>query len=254
MQEQRTTTKSSAWKRLNSIQPFHANPLAMKTELLLLLVTAIVSTCPAAEPNPPRTELINSHPITPVTSQTFSSLDRPAAGQPMVPPAAINLDDKAIPQVFTVYQNISRRTLVPPARVPDRTITVRVEHALTPQQALQLLDTVLSQHGIVMIPQGTNVIKAVPVSAALTEAVPICELTPEELPESNSYTLYIVRVKHRVPRDLAIVLQPLAKMPNSIVASNKEGTIMLRDYAVNVRRMLQVIERLDKNPNGKDEQ
>ena len=104
-----------------------------------------------------------------------------------------------------------------------------------------------------MIPQGTDVVKAVPVSAALTEAVPICELTPEQLPESNSYTLYIVHIKHRLPRELAVALQPLAKMPNSIVASDKESTIMLRDYAVNVRRMLQMIARMDKNPNGKDE-
>src|SRR5687767_4246275 len=225
----------------------------MKIAPLPLLVTAVVLNGLAADPNPPRSKLTNGHTSTPVTRQTFTSLDKPAAGQPMVPPEAINLDDKAIPQIFTVYQNISRRTLVPPARVPDRTITVRVEDPLTPQQALQLLDTVLSQHGIVMIPQGTSVVKAVPVSAALTEAVPICELTPEELPESDSYTLYIVPIKHRLPRDLAVALQPLAKMPNSIVASDKEWTIMLRDYAVNVRRMLQVIERMDKNPNAKDE-
>ena len=35
------------------------------------------------------------------------------------------------------------------------------------------------------------------------------------------------------------------------MSSEKEGMIMLRDYAVNIRRMLQVIERLDKEPDPK---
>jgi type II secretory pathway component GspD/PulD (secretin) len=225
----------------------------MNSALLSVFITALGFDCLAPDSNPPRPKMTNSQTPASAIRQTFSSLDKPSIGQPMLPPEAINFDDKAIPQVFAVYQSISRRTLVPPAMVPDRTITLRVEHALTAQKALQLLDTALSQHGIVMIPQGTDVVKAVPVSAAPAEAVPICELTPEELPESNSYTLYVVPVKHRLPRDLAIALQPLAKMPNSIVANDKEWTIMLRDYAVNVRRMLQVIERMDKNPNRKDE-
>jgi type II secretory pathway component GspD/PulD (secretin) len=116
---------------------------------------------------------------------------------------------------------------------------------MTPQKALQLLDTVLAQHAIVMIPQGTDIVKAVPYANATTEAVPVCELTPDELPESNSYTHYIVHLKHRSPRELAQVVQPLAKFPNSIMSSEKDGMMMLRDYSVNVRRMLQVIERLD---------
>jgi type II secretory pathway component GspD/PulD (secretin) len=161
------------------------------------------------------------------------------------------LENAAIEEVFKLYQNLSRRTVVRPATNPATTITLRNDHALTPQKALQLLDTALSQHEIVMIPQGTDIVKAVPYRNAPNEAVPVCELTPEELPESNSYTHYILRLKSRSPRELAPILQPLAKFPNSIMSSEKERMLMLRDYAVNIRRMLQVVERLDNTPDAK---
>lgn len=178
-------------------------------------------------------------------TQTFSSLDKPT-GQPILPASAINLQDADLPQVFKLYQAISHRTVVRPATNPVAKVTLQTERSMTPQKALQLLDTVLAQHAIVMIPQGTDVVKAVPYSSAITEAVPVCELAPDELPESNSYTHYIVHLKHRSPREVAQILQPLAKFPNSIMGSDKDGLIMLRDYAANVRRMLQVLERLDK--------
>jgi hypothetical protein len=110
-----------------------------------------------------------------------------------------------------------------------------------------MLDTALALNGIVMIPQGSDMVKAVPANMAYLEAVPVCQLAPEELPESSSYTHYIVHIKNRRPRDLAMVLQPLSKLPNSIVTIDDAQTVMLRDYAVNVRRMLQVIEDLEAN-------
>jgi type II secretory pathway component GspD/PulD (secretin) len=182
-------------------------------------------------------------------TQTYSSLDKPSAkNQVTMPAGAIKLEDADLEQVFKLYQTISRRTVVRPAIVPNGKITLHNEMPITVPKALQLLDTALAQHAIIMIPQGIDTVKAVPISSAPNEAVPICELAAEELPESNSYTHYIVHLKSRSPRELAQILQPLAKFPNSIMSNERDGMIMLRDYSVNIRRMLQVIERLDKNP------
>lgn len=181
-------------------------------------------------------------------SITFSSLDKPSPNnQQTLPPDAINLDNADTEAVLKIYQSISGRTVVRAATLPSSKITLRTEKPVNVLKALQLLDTALAQHGIVMIPQGTDIVKAVPPAAAGTEAAPICRLKPEELPESSSYTHFIVRLKHHKPRDLAQALQPLAKLPNSILGIDSEQTLMLRDYAVNVRRMLQVIEELEGN-------
>lgn len=179
---------------------------------------------------------------------TFSSLDKLSAkNRKVLPTGAINLDNADTDLVFKLYQSISGRTVVRSATLPTYKITLRTEQPVTVQKALQMLDTALAQNGIVMIPQGSDMVKAVTPSAAGTEAVPICQLAPEELPESSSYTHYVVHLKNRRPRDLAQALQPFAKLPTSIIAIDADQTMILRDYAVNVRRMLQVIEDLEAN-------
>ena len=41
------------------------------------------------------------------------------------------------------------------------------------------------------------------------------------------------------------MLQPFAKLPNSIVAIKSNRLLILRDYSANIRRMLQVLEEVD---------
>jgi type II secretory pathway component GspD/PulD (secretin) len=181
-------------------------------------------------------------------STTFSSLDKPSANnQKPLASGAINLENADTEAVFKIYQSISGRTVVRSATLPSSKITLQTEKPVTIQKALQLLDTALALNGIVMIPQGAEVVKAVPPNQAATEAVPVCRLKPEELPESSSYTHYTVRLKHLRPRDVAAALQPFAKLPNSILGIDAEQTLILRDYSVNVRRMLQVLEGLEAN-------
>ena len=116
-----------------------------------------------------------------------------------------------------------------------------------------MLDTALAQNGITMIPQGTDIVKAVPAAQAPVEAVPIYELAPHELPDSQSYVCYVVQLKELPPRDVAQALQPFAKTPNSILAVDSAGLLVLRDYSVNVKRMLQVLEKVDQAPVRKFE-
>ena len=178
----------------------------------------------------------------------FTSLDKPSARHTGHPPGLLNFEEADLLQVFKVYQTLSKRTVVRSATLPQTKITLQSEGPVTTLKALQMLDTVLAQNNIVMIPQGPDVVKAVPAQAAAIEAVPICELTRDELPESQSYTCYIVRLKDRRPRDVAQALQPFARLPNSILGIDDSGLLVLRDYAVNIKRMLQVLERIEENP------
>ena len=57
---------------------------------------------------------------------------------------------------------------------------------------------------------------------------------------------YIVELKIAMPHEVAPAIQPFAKMPgSSIMAIDSAGLLILRDYSNNIRRMLQLIERLD---------
>lgn len=154
-------------------------------------------------------------------------------------------------QVLALYQNLSHRTVIYSGKLPPAKITVLNETPLTRREALQLLDTALAQQGITMILLGTKFVKATPSAQAVVEAGPVIELPADQLPESSSYLTYVVELKWASPREIAPAIAPLANMPgNSIMAIDSAGVIIIRDYSANVRRMLQLIEKLDKGPGA----
>lgn len=211
-----------------------------------LLLVAITLT--AADPDTRRKATPAGAPTPAKEPETFSSLDKPSARHAAVPAGLIKLEEADLVEVLRIYQSMSGRTVVRPTALPGTKVTLQTERPVGVLKALQLLDTALAQNGIVMIPQGTDVVKAVPAQSAAVEAVPICELPPHELPDSQSYICYIVQLKERRPRDIAQALQPFAKLPNSILGIDGAGMLVLRDYSVNVKRMLQVLEKIEQTP------
>ena len=179
--------------------------------------------------------------------ETYSSVDTGSAGKrgETFPAGLLKFEDSDLSQVLDVYQDLSGRTVVRSTAMPMAKINIRSQTPLTRIEALQTLDSVLAQNGIVMIPQGTKHVKAVPKQAAPHECPPLVTLPREQLPDSSTYITYMVEVKHILPRDVAQSLQPFASMPNSILGIDGANLIVLRDHSSNVRRMLEILERVD---------
>ena len=179
-------------------------------------------------------------------SRTFSSFDRPGAvvGGMMLDRGALRLEDVEVSQVLELYQKLSGRTVIR-SPLPNARITIVNQTPLARHEALQALDTILAQNGVTMILIGTKFVKAVPPGQASTEPAPVIELPADQLPESSSYMIYVVELTSRKPNDILPIIQPFAKMPNSIITIPDGGLLILRDYASNIRRMLQVIDRLE---------
>ena len=55
----------------------------------------------------------------------------------------------------------------------------------------------------------------------------------------------IVQLKNIKPTEMVPIIQPFAKLANSILPIDANGILVLRDNAENVKRMLQMIERVD---------
>ena len=179
---------------------------------------------------------------------TFSSLDRPdrGGGANQFAPGLIAFVEADVPAVLATYQMLSGRTVIRAPNLPPAKITLKTQTALTRIEALQLLDTALAMHGIAVVPMGKKFVKIVPSAQAGTEAVAPTDLKPDQLPESNSLVMYIVELKHSRPRDVAQALVPFSKLPNSVLGIDSAGLLILRDYSANVRRMLEVLARIDR--------
>jgi general secretion pathway protein D len=64
------------------------------------------------------------------------------------------------------------------------------------------------------------------------------------LPEMGSYVTHIVQLQHLKPSEVVPVIQPFAKL-NSIISLDANGVLVIRDYAENVKRMLEMIQQVD---------
>jgi len=178
---------------------------------------------------------------------TFSSFDQPTsrAAQNGFAPGLLQFRDADATAVLAIYQELSGRTVIRPSSLPAVKISATSQGQLSRVEALQFLDTLLAQNGITMVLLGDSAVKAVAAAQAPSECPPVIDLPLEALPESSSYMTRIVRLHKRWPSEVVPMLQPLAKMPNGIIAINDAGLLILRDYSVNIRQMLRVLRELE---------
>jgi len=202
-------------------------------------------------------------------ARTFSSFDPPTPGEKLLPAHAIKFDQADVVQILNLYADISGRSIIRAPNLPDVKITFSNQTPMTSVEALQALDTVLAAQGIAMVILGTQYAKAVTAKEAFLEPGPVVELRPDQLPDSSSYLIYIVTLNKVKATDVSPVLAPFSKLPSSIIAMNggmdnrpstqssfanlpmilgpkKHSILILRDYSSNVRRMLQVLDKLEQ--------
>jgi type II secretory pathway component GspD/PulD (secretin) len=223
--------------------------MTMKTRLLSLPLTAFfVVTALAGEKGASRLLVPESTHRGENEAPTFSSFDRPRArdGSSVVPAGMLKFVDADVEMVLNIYQELSGRTVIRAVPLPHGKVTFQTQTPLSRVEALQALDTVLAESQIAMVLMGSKFVKAVPAAQAHAEAGPVIELPPDQLPDSSSYLVYIVKPKGIDATEALQMIVPFARLPNSVVAIKNPGVLILRDYSANVRRMLQVLERVEK--------
>ena len=179
--------------------------------------------------------------------QTYSSFDRPDAkrDREKLPAGFLQLQQADVSQVLAIYQELSGRTVLRPEALPAVKITLRSQTPLSRREALQALDTALAENHIATVLMGTKFVQVVPEARALNEGGPVIELPASQLPESKSFMVRFVHLRYLNPKEAVPCAQPFSSLPNSIVAMPASGTVVLRDYSVNIRRMLEVLEKQD---------
>ncbi|TAK98127.1 MAG: hypothetical protein EPO07_12380 [Verrucomicrobia bacterium] len=214
-------------------------------------VTTLAPASAEAAPTPAAAAPAASTPAAPApaTRGMQKKTDKPAA-------PATNLDDPTpvfeadwpgagLDQVLKFYSDLVGRTILRPANLAAPQIVLKTHSKLSRAEAIQALDAVLALNGIAMLNVGDKFVKAVPVGQANQEAKEIDERDASTLPDFGSYVTHVVQLKYAKPTEVQPVLQQFAKVPNSIFAIDANGILVLRDYTENVKRMLEMIEKLD---------
>jgi len=168
-----------------------------------------------------------------------------ALGEEMIAPGMIKFQGADLPQVLDIYSELVNRTILRPATLPAPTVTLITRTLLTKKEAIQALDAVLALNGIAMVNVGDKFVKAVPETQGNTAGARFHTNDSASLPELGQYVTHVVQLKYAKPSELVPILQPFSKIPTSILPIEGTQMLVLRDYAENVKRMLELVAQID---------
>ncbi len=200
----------------------------------------------AGQPGP----LTRSHqPLYPVTPAApvpaaTNAPESKAAPEEMIPPGLINFQGVDVSQVLDIYSQLVGRTLLR-GNVPESKIILKTQTPLTKTEAIEALQAVLALNGIAVVNIGEKFVKVGPVDQANTFGAEFNNASADSLPNLGSYVTHIVQLHYVKPTEMVPIIQPFAKLANSILAIDSNGILVLRDNAENVKRMLEMIDKID---------
>ncbi len=164
--------------------------------------------------------------------------------------ADISYTFPAIPveQILDIYADLVGRTLLRASSGPESipataTVTLKTESPLTRSEAIIALETILGMNGITIVPIGDKFAKVVTEASAAGSGGTLSGNT--NLPVAGKFVTQIIQVKYAAVQDLVEILKPFSHIPNSIIALPSTQTLILRDYAENVGRMLEMVRKID---------
>ncbi|MCL4180363.1 MAG: hypothetical protein KJ072_21785 [Verrucomicrobia bacterium] len=176
-------------------------------------------------------------------------------GTPAAPPAdlpvVLRFKNAPLEQIFDLYSQLTGRVVLYPTQLQTQAITVSSsEINLTTLEAIHAIEGALSLNGVTLIPLGERFMKAVPAAQSIQEAPPINQGSVKDLPEAEQFITQVVSLKVVPPSEVASVFTSFSKTPGGIIPIDASMILVLRDYASNIKRMMELIEQIDVQPES----
>jgi general secretion pathway protein D len=224
----------------------------MKTTLIALLLALTASELLAqAQTNSPintqRRPLYNPQPRPGIPAQSAAATSAAAvSSQPeeMIPPGLIDWTSADVSQVLDVYAKLVNRTILR-AALPEAKIVLHTVTPLTKSEAIQAIQAILALNNISVVNIGDKFVKVAQSDQANSLGAELDRSGTTNLPNMGSYVTHITQLKYVKPSLMVPLIIPFGKLPNSVYAIDDNGILVIRDYAENVKRMLEMIEQID---------
>lgn len=164
----------------------------------------------------------------------------------VVEPGVINFKAVDLTQFLEVYAELVNRTILRPASLPAATISLKTQTRLTKKEAKEAFDAVLGMNGIAVVDFGDKFVKVVPTAQAGMVGAKFTGDTPDKFAEMGQFVTYVVQLTNARPTELTAALQPFQSPGNNgVLAIDSSQMLVLRDFTENVKRMLEMIKKID---------
>ena len=153
----------------------------------------------------------------------------------------LNFANTDIEAVARAMADFTGRTFIVDPRVKG-TITLNVDQPMTPDEALAALTTALRLQNIALVDAG-GVIRVVPEADAKLQGGPVQLVAP--VGKGELIVTQVFKLNYESAVAVAQVLRPLVTANNPITGYPGNNSIVVTDYAENVRRIGRIIAAID---------
>ena len=162
----------------------------------------------------------------------------------------LNFRDADIDSVVGAFGHLLDRTFVVDPRVRGK-ITLETPKPVSRAEAYGLLQLTLRMQGFAIVESG-GIARVVPEADAKLQAGTV-STGPAPAVSGDQITTQVFRLRNESASSLVPVLRPLIPPNNTIVAYPNTNSLVITDYASNLRRLAQIIASLDGQVSGEVE-
>jgi general secretion pathway protein D len=159
----------------------------------------------------------------------------------------LNFSNTEIEAVVRAISQFTGKVFVVDPRVKG-TLNLTIEQPLSPDQALAALSAALRLQGIVLVESG-GVVRVVPEADAKLQGGTVQFGPP--VTRGDELVTQVFRLNYAAAASIVQVLRPLIAPNNTISAYPANNTIVVTDFAENVRRIARIIAAVD-TPAGSE--
>lgn len=181
----------------------------------------------------------------------------PAGGLTNIPPGSVAKlgDDELLPaglirfqeadltQVLDIYGEITARTVLRPGSLPAAKINLRAQTPLTKAEGARAIEAVLALNQVSVFPVGEKFVKVIPAAQAHTGGSK--PVDADKIAEFGPFVTHIYQLKYADAKEVFEVVKQFASGGQGVMGVPSSQILVLRDYAENVNRMLEMIEKVD---------
>ena len=151
--------------------------------------------------------------------------------------------------IFTIYSELTgKMVLYAPTLEGTVNLVTAAGVELTTEEAIEAITTSLALANVVMVPMGEKFVKAVPKEEAMQHAPEATSEDASQIPDSGMFLTRTIKLNSSAPSEVAEILAPMSANPDGLIPIDSTQILIIHDYAVNIKQMLQVIEKIDIEP------
>lgn len=162
----------------------------------------------------------------------------------------LNMPNTDLEAVVRAIGQYTGRAFVIDPRVKG-TLTLVTEHAVTKRQAYELLLSALRLQGFTVVESG-NVARILPEADAKLQGSRVIA-PPAQAPRGDQVVTQVFRLQYESVTNLVPILRPLIPPNNTISAYPANNSLVITDYADNLRRIQDIISVLDTSLGAEPE-